>query len=122
VHDAEPAWNEHKRRTAMSECSHEKLIGVGMKSYKRCLDCNRKVFNKETRPSIKALQAQLEAAREVIEFYADHRNWFEDRNKERTSIDNCDIDFQKIKGEYIEMEGIFGGKRARAYLEKWGKG
>jgi hypothetical protein len=68
------------------------------------------------------LQTQLEAAREVIEFYADHRNWFEDRNKERTSIDNCDIDFQKIKGEYIEMEGIFGGKRARAYLEKWGKG
>jgi hypothetical protein len=55
---------------------------------------------------------ELEEAREVIEFYAKKEVWGVDTPHMMTSIDPCDQ-------EQLDAWGTRGGKRARAYLEKW---
>jgi hypothetical protein len=58
------------------------------------------------------MAARLKEAREVIGFYAKKEVWGVDAPHIMTSIDPCDQ-------EQLDAWGTRGGKRARAYLEKW---
>lgn len=59
----------------------------------------------------KEMQAKLDEAISVIEFYAGIGVWGTDMPKAQTAIDPCDH-------EAIEGYGIRGGKRAREFLKK----
>lgn len=65
------------------------------------------------------LEAQLKEAREVIEFYASKDYWFpfRDFDGEFGAID--DSDWQTYNAPGRDKPTYIGGKRARAYLEKY---
>lgn len=59
------------------------------------------------------LEAKLQEAEKVIEFYGDYKNWHDDAG----SVDSSDISDARNENE----EGLLiGGKRARTYLQNKG--